>query len=55
MILLYKINGGRGQGVKAVGCDSTIRGFKSRRSPIFVFKTLKGTKFPIIKQLSNLI
>ena len=30
------IQGGRGQVVKAVGCDSTIRGFKSRRSPIII-------------------
>ena len=28
-----RVKGGRGQVVKAVDCDSTIRGFDSRRSP----------------------
>lgn len=31
-------HGERGQVVKAVDCDSTIRGFKSRRSPSFFNK-----------------
>lgn len=33
-MLFYYSRGERGQVVKAVDCDSTIRGFKSRRSPL---------------------
>ncbi len=32
------MNGGRSQVVKAVDCDSTIRGFKSHRPPSPYFK-----------------
>jgi hypothetical protein len=45
----FQISGGCSQVVKAVDCDSTIRGFNSRHSPIFL-----TTKFYFLKTFNFL-
>ncbi len=42
--MIYNKYGGRGQVVKALDCDSSIRGFKSRRSPILVLLIFQNVK-----------